>query len=123
MASAGLALSQSSQLLDSEKFSIPISDYLALDAYSCTKPHNLKIASLQKGLVVVCNGTERIGEGAGFGFPVVVCPKESYFSGSATVSLSKTSQAITVRKEFVMDRTDRNKVGNMRLENKRTTAL
>ncbi len=123
MASAGLALSQSSQLLDSEKFSIPISDILALVAYSCTKPHYLKIASLQKGLVVVCNDTERIGEGAGFGFPVLVCPKETYFSGSATVTLTKTSQAITVKKKFVMDRTARNKVGNIRLENQRTRAF
>ena len=123
MTSAGLALSQNSQQFDSEKYSIPVSNCLALDVYSSTKPHNLKIATLQKGLVVVCNGTERIGEGAGFGFPVVVCPNETYFSGSATVSLSKTSQAITVRKEFVMDRTARNKVGNMRLENKRTRAF
>ncbi len=123
MSSAELSLSQSSQLLDSAKVSIPISDCLALNAYSCTKPHNLKIASLQKGLVVVCNGKERIGEGAGFGFPVLVCPKETYFSGSATVSLSQDSKAITVRKEFVMDRTARNKVGNMRLENKRTRAF
>ena len=120
MTSAGLASSENSQQFDSEKYSIPVSNCLALDVYSSTKPHNLKIATLQKGLVVVCNGTERIGEGAGFGFPVVVCPNETYFSGSATVSLSKTSQAITVRKEFVMDRTARNKVGNMRLENKRT---
>ena len=123
MASAGLALSQSTQQLDSEKYSIPVSNCLALNVYSTTKPNNLKIASLQKGLVVVCNSRERIGEGAGFGFPVLVCPKETYFSGSATVSLSQTSKAITVRKEFVMDRTARNKVGNMRLENKRTRAF
>jgi len=123
MVSAGLVLSQSYQHLDSEKYSIPISNCTTLNVYSTTKPHNLKIASLQKGLVVACNGTERIGEGSGFGFPVLVCPKETYFSGSATVNLSKTSSAIKVRKEFVMDRTARNKVGNMRLENQRTRAL
>ncbi len=123
MSSAGLALSQSSQQLKMEKYSVPVSNCLSLDVYSSTKPHNLKIASLQKGLVVVCNGKERIGEGAGFGFPVLVCPKETYFSGSATVTLTKTSQAITVKKKFVMDRTARNKVGNIRLENQRTRAF
>jgi len=115
--------SPSSQLFELEKHSIPISNSLSLNVYSNTKPDNLKIAGLQKGLVFVCNGTEKVGEGAGFGFPVLVCPKETYFSGSATVSLTKTSKAVTVRKEFVMNRTARNKVGNMRLENQRTRAF
>jgi hypothetical protein len=88
-----------------------------------TKPHNLKIAGLQKGLVYVCNGTEKVGEGAGFGFPVLICADETYFSSSATVSLSKSSRAIMVRKEFVMDRIARNKLGNVRLENPQTRAF
>ena len=123
MSSAGLALNQSSQQLGLEKYTVPVSRCLTLEVYSSTKPHNLKIASLQKGLIFVCNGTERIGEGAGFGFPVLVCPEETYFSSSATVSLSKTSKAITVRKEFAMDRTARNKFGNVRLENQQTRAF
>jgi len=116
------ALSREHKLLNSEKHTIPISRSVSLDVYSSTKPHNLKIATLQKGLIYVSNGMEKVGEGAGFGFPVLVCPKETYFSGSATVSLSESSKSI-VRKEFVMDRTARNKVGNMRLENQRTRAL
>lgn len=117
------ALSQNSQQLSLEKISIPVSNCLALDVYSSTKPHNLKIASLQKGLIFVCDATEKVGEGTGFGFPVLVCPEETYFSGSATVNLSKSSKGIMVRKEFVMDRTARNKLGNVRLKNQQTRAF
>ena len=98
-----LALSDRFQQADSEKYSIPVSTFLTLDIYSSTKPHNLKIASLQKGLICVCYGRERIGEGAGFGFPVMVCPEETYFPSSAVIRISKTSKTTKVRKEFIMD--------------------
>jgi hypothetical protein len=118
-----LPLSDPFQQVYSEKYSIPISTHLALDIYSNTKPHNLKIANLQKGLICVCDGKERIGEGAGFGFPVMVCPEETYFPSSAIISLSKTSTATKVRKEFIMDRIARNKFGEVRLENQQTRAI
>jgi hypothetical protein len=118
-----LSLSERFQQADSEKYSIPVSTCLTLDIYSSTKPHNLKIASLQKGLVCVCSGRERIGEGAGFGFPVIVCPEETYFPSSAVICLSKTSTATMVRKEFIMDRIARNKFGAVRLENQKTRAF
>ena len=111
------------QQIFSENYSISVSAYLALDIYSNTKPHNLKIASLQKGLICVCDGKERIGEGAGFGFPVMVYPEETYFPSSANVSLSKTSNVTMVRKEFIMDRIARNKFGDVRLENQKTRAI
>ena len=62
MSSAGLALNQNSQQPGLEKYTVPVSRCLALEVYSSTKPHNLKIAGLQKGLVFVCNGTEKIGK-------------------------------------------------------------
>ncbi|TRO44889.1 hypothetical protein E2P42_01230 [Candidatus Bathyarchaeota archaeon] len=83
----------------------------------------MKIASLQKGLICVCDGKERIGEGAGFGFPVIVYPEETYFPSSAIVSLSKTSTATKVKKEFIMDRIARNKFGDVRLENQQARAI
>jgi hypothetical protein len=118
-----LVLNECFQQLYSEKYSIPISTCLALYIYSSTKPHNLKIASLQKGLICVCDGRERIGEGAGFGFPVMVCPEETYFPSAAVISLSKSSTATKVRKEFIMDRIARNKFGDVRLENQKTRAI
>src|SRR3990170_4754957 len=117
MSSAGLALSQNPQQLSLEKYSVPVSDCLALEVYSSTKPDNLKIASLQKGLVFVYKGIERIGEGTGFGFPILMYPKETYFSSSAEVWMKKTPSSIKIKKEFTMDRIARNKLGNARSEN------
>lgn len=121
--SAEPTLNMDSQRQRSDKFSIPISRSLTLDVYSSTKPHNMKIADLHKGLIVTCNGKERVGEGTGFGFPVLVCPKETIFSGSANVRISKTSEITKIVKEFHMDRVCRNKLGNLRLENQRIRTL
>ena len=123
MSSAGLALSQNPQQLSLEKYSVPVSDCLALEVYSSTKPDNLKIASLQKGLVFVYKGIERIGEGTGFGFPILIYPKETYFSSSAEVWMKKTPSSIKIKKEFTMDRIARNKLGNARLENQQARTL
>lgn len=120
---AAQVLKQGFQPFKPEKFSIPISTRLALDVYSNTKPHNLKIANLQKGLVLTCDGVERVGEGAGFGFPVLVCPEETVFPGSANVTLHNNAKGAVVKKVFAMDRTDRNKVGHVRLENRQARAF
>ena len=111
----------SQQLAD--KFSIPLSRYLSLEVYSSTKPHNLKIANLQKGLILTCNGVERVGEGAGFGVPVLVCPDETFFSGSSSVRVAAVSGLTRMVKEFHMDRVARNALGNVRLENREVRAL
>jgi hypothetical protein len=118
-----LALSGDYQLLASEKYAVSLSSSVALEVYSNTKPHNLKTANLQKGLVFVYNGLERVGEGTGFGFPVLVYPKETFFSSSSTVHVAQTAHSIRIRKEFCMDRTARNKIGNVYLENRKARAL
>ena len=118
MASAAeLSLSEDYNLLTSEKYTIPISSSVALEVYSNTNPCNLKIGCLQKGLIFASDGMERVGEGTGFGFPVLIYPKETYFSSSAEVWMEKTSGSIKIKKEFIMDRIARNKLGNARLEN------
>jgi len=111
------------RLLKSEKHTISLSGSVALEVYSNTKPYNLKIASLQKGLVFVYNGLERIGEGTGFGFPVLIYPKEAFFSSSSTVYVAQTADSIKIRKEFYMDRTARNKFRNVYLENQKARAF
>ena len=118
MASAAqLSLNEDYNLLTSEKHTIPISNSIALEVYSNTKPCNLKIGCLQKGLIFAYDGTERVGEGTGFGFPVLIYPKETYFSSSAEVWMKQTSDSIKIKKEFIMDQIARNKLGNTRLEN------
>src|SRR3990172_9435963 len=104
MASAAeLSLSEDYNLLTSEKHTIPISSSVALDVYSNTKPCNLKIGNLQKGLIFTYDRTEKVGEGTGFGFPVLVYPKETYFSSSAEVWMKKTSGSIKIKKEFILN--------------------
>ena len=103
--------------LNSEKCTLSISGSVALEVYSNSKPYNLKIGKLQKGLIFVVDGVERVGEGTGFGFPILMYPKETYFSGSAEVWVRHTHGCIQVKKEFLMDRISRNMFGNVCLEN------
>jgi hypothetical protein len=109
--------------LKTEKYTVSLSNSIALKVYSSTKPYNLKIANLQKGLIIAYNGKERVGEGSGFGFPVLIFPKETFFSGSSNVSVAQTTESIKIRKEFYMDRAARNKLGNVYLENQKARAF
>ncbi len=116
-------LSLDYQQFNFDKFSVPVSDHLALEVYSSTKPLNLKIANLQKGLILTCEGKQLVGEGTGFGFPVLVSSEETVFSGSASVTLSRSSSDVVVRKVFRMDRIARNRLGNVRFENRQARAF
>jgi hypothetical protein len=120
---AELALIENFERLESEKYSIPMSSSVVLDIYSNTKPYNLKISGLQKGLIFVYNSLEMAGEGTGFGFPALIYPEETFFSSSAEIYVAQTSDSIKIRKEFIMDRTARNKLGNVRLENPQARAF
>jgi hypothetical protein len=113
-----LGLTENFERLEAEEYTIPLSSSVALEIYANTKPKNLKIAKLQKGLIIVCNGVEKVGEGTGFGFPVLIYPKETFFSSSAEVHLARTSDCVKIRKDFIMDMTARNKIRNVRLENR-----
>jgi hypothetical protein len=116
-------LSDEYQLLASEKYAVSLSSSMTLEVYSNTKPYNLKTANLQKGLVFVYNGLERVGEGTGFGFPVLVYPRETFFPSSSTVHVAQTADSIRIRKEFCMDRTARNRFRNVYLKNREARAL
>jgi hypothetical protein len=106
-----------------DKCTVPISDSLALRIYSDTRPHNLKIADLQKGLILVYRAAEMVGEGSGFGFPVLVYSNETYFSGTSRVSLFQGENHTIIRKEFTMDRISRNRFRNIKLENRKARTM
>jgi len=91
--------------------------------YSDDRPNNLEIAELQKGLIFEYYGVERLGEGTGFGFPVVMTSNETYFSGTAQLQTFKNEDTVIIRKVFIMDRVARNKLRNARLENPRMRTL
>lgn len=106
-----------------DEYSIPVSGSLTLRIYSDTRPHNGKIADIQKGLILVYKGVETVGEGTGFGFPVLIHSGETYFSSTAQVSLKQKQNRTIVRKEFLMDRIARNRLRNVRLENRELRAM
>jgi len=86
---------------------VPLSENLALRLYADTRPHVGKVASLQKGLVLVHQGRELIEEGYGFGTPIVQVGDVAYVSRHATVSLQRDADRVTLVKAFTMDVADR----------------
>lgn len=105
-------------VLQVDTHTFPISDSVSLRIYPSTRPHNSKIADLQKGLILVYNQTETVGEGTGFGLPVLVYSDETYFSASSTVHVSQRGNCCIIRKMFTMDRVARNSFRNVTLENR-----
>jgi hypothetical protein len=94
-----------------------ISDSVALKIHSDTKPLNMKIASLQKGVIFQYNGVEVVGEGMGFGVPIGKYSDETFFSGSSVLQVNKQENLVIFRKEFLMDLIARDKFRNLKLEN------
>ena len=66
----------------SRVFTQVISENVSLRLYSDCRPHNFKIANIQKGLVFLFNDKEVVEEGIGFGAPVVIYG-DSVFSNLA----------------------------------------
>jgi len=95
---------------------LTVSDSLALRVYSNTNPQNMKIANLQKGLILLCNGIDVIGEGTGFGVPMVKYSGETVFSGSSSLYVRSVGDTIEIRKEFLMDLVTRDRLRSFKLK-------
>lgn len=80
-------------------FNQTLSDGFSVRLYEDSRPPNGKLAPLQKGVVLVHNGTETIGEGAGFGAPVLNHAGKTYYSLNATAYRLRDG----VAKNFSMD--------------------
>ncbi len=96
----------------------PLSNSVFLRVYASTEPRNLKIAELQKGLILGIDGAETVGEGTGFGLPVLIYSDETYFSGSSRLCVSQRGDCPIVAKEFTMDSVARNNFRNVTLEDR-----
>jgi hypothetical protein len=99
------------------EYTFSMSESQALRVYADTRPHNLKIAELQKGLVLLYKEKELVGEGTGFGLPILMYSDETCFSASSTLHISPIEDGCVVVKQYFMDRMARNSFGNVTLEN------
>lgn len=106
-----------------EEFTAGISNSVALRVYSSTRPYNLKIGQLQKGLVFVHEGLEQVGEGGGFGLPILIYKDETYFSGSSIVQVGRNGLSTIIYKEFSMNRVSRTSFKNLHIHNLRARNL
>ena len=97
---------------------VRISDAITIRVFSDTRPHNLKISELQKGLILLYDRTETVGEGTGFGLPVLVFEDETRFSSTSRVNVTTKNGNSIIKKEFIFDRVARNKFRNVTLENR-----
>jgi hypothetical protein len=111
------AKSENPHFFESNPHTHSISDSVALRIHSDTKPKNMKIANLQKGLILLYNGVEVVGEGTGFGVPIGKYSDETFFSGSSFLQVHKQENLVVIRKEFLMDLILRDKFRNLKLEN------
>ena len=101
-----------------DPYTVTLSDELAFRVYPDSRPHNLKVAQLQKGIVLVFKGRELIEEGVGMGVPVAIYSDETYFAGTA--ELSKDCQdGKTITKHFLMDSVSRKSWKVRRIVNSR----
>ncbi len=94
-----------------------ISESLSLRIYSDTKPQNLNTSDLQKGIVLVHNGKEVVGEGTGFGVPITKYGDATIFSGSSVLRVRRSKNSLVIQKEFSMDLAIADKFRNLKLEN------
>lgn len=84
-------------------FTISLDGDIALRVYADSRPHNLKSAQLQKGLILVVKGRELIEEGMGFDVPIAIYSDEIYFSGSAKVLIDEDRGNKIIVKRFLID--------------------
>ncbi len=117
------AKSENPPFFAATQHTLTISDSVSLRVYSNTKPLNMKIADLQKGLVLLCNGTDVVGEGTGFGVPIAKYSDETVFSGSSFLYVRRQGNVVEIRKEFFMDLVVRDRFRNLKLENPRIRTL
>jgi len=98
---------------------LTIFDPIEARIYSDTRPNNSTTANLQKGLIIVYKGVELVGEGTGFGVPILQYSDETYFSGSSKVYFGTQNGNNIILKEFLMNKISKKKLGSFFIENKK----
>jgi hypothetical protein len=87
----------------SEPFNFNTGRNVSIRLYPDSRPHTLEVAPLQKGLLLVANEKELIGEGVGFGVPVVKYADKTFFSSTAETSMHEDDVHYAITKSFFLD--------------------
>jgi len=102
-------------------YNYAFSDSTAIRVYADSKPHNLKTAPLQKGLILLFRKQEIVGEGVGFGVPVIKYGDQTYYSADATVKTSHDGDEVVIRKEYqlnIVRQNQKSPLQNPKLQNR-----
>jgi len=102
-------------LSEGTEYTFLLSKSVALRVNLKTEPQNAKTAKLQKGVTLVCNDSEVVGEGTGFGVPILKYADETCFPGTATLQVQRQENLVVVRKEFDMNMVEKAKFRNLTL--------
>lgn len=86
-----------------ESAELPMNSRASLRVYADSRPHVLQTASLQKGIILVCNGRELVEEGLGIGVPVCRYRDSTHFSLSAETFVDQSEQDLTIIKVYNMN--------------------
>ncbi len=94
-----------------EPITVNLSDRLAVKLYKDCRPNCLETGALQKGLVLLIDGSELIEEGMGFGVPIVRYEDKTFFSSTADVSIRKVGSDSILTKVYSLDTVSLKKFG------------
>jgi hypothetical protein len=87
-----------------EPFIFKVNGTFSLRLYPDSRPENMEIAPLQKGLVLVVDGEEVIEEGVGFGVPVLKYSDKTFFCKTAVVCIKEQNEkSAVIEKVFLLD--------------------
>lgn len=100
--------------LVAEPITLPLNGRLSVRLYPDSRPSNLEISGLHKGLVLVADGEELVEEGAGFGVPVARYRDKTYFPGSSRIEVLSSDTPV-VRKTYHLDMVSRKSLGGRRI--------
>lgn len=90
---------------------LKMSNGASLRLYPDSRPHNLAISDLQKGLILMLGGEELIEEGAGFGSPAVKYEDRVFFSGTAETFVYEKGENAVLSKSFQINMVEKMQIG------------